>query len=188
MSFSPRTEYPSNHLHYRVLRNGWTQSFTERQQPPTFLIPEGPVNGRCLFLGRHTRRFVKMRTTRAPTCIQQTLTGFVLPLHDARRIRGPNDRHIQMQKRRVYHPRAGETTSGHRRQSGLCGSLRPDSLSPSLHALCLPGEKQSFSNPHNKLRRLRPPWTDSTVRLWDSTIRDRTPPGNSRLYLGCWAV
>jgi len=145
MSFSPRTEYSSNHLHYRVLRNGWTQSFTERQQPPAFLIPEGPVNGRCLFLGRHTRRFVKMRTTRAPTFIQQTLTGFVLPLYDVQRIRGPNDRRIQMQNAKVYHLPAGETTSGHRRQPGFCASLRPALISPSCtHFACLARSKVSL--------------------------------------------
>ena len=157
MSFSPRTEYSSNHLHYRVLRNGWTQSFTERQQPPVFPIPECPVSGRCLFPGRHTRRFVKMRTTRVPTCLQRTLTGFVLPLYDVQRIHRPNDRRIQMQKRRVYHPPAEETTSSPRRQPGLCGTLQPDLISLSLYALCLPGERQSFSHPHNELRRLRPP-------------------------------
>jgi hypothetical protein len=53
MFFSPKPGYFANHLHHQVLRNSWTQSFTERQQPPAFPIPENQVNGLRLFPGRH---------------------------------------------------------------------------------------------------------------------------------------
>jgi hypothetical protein len=64
MSFSLKAEYLFNYQHYWLLRNDWTQSFTDRHQPWALNLTEGPPQRRKGYAGRLRHRLIGTGSTR----------------------------------------------------------------------------------------------------------------------------
>jgi hypothetical protein len=163
-------------MHHRVLRNVWTQSFRDGQQPWALPIPECRMSEQRLFPGWRARASIRTGPCRAGGRTQQPPAGLIVPLYNAQRMPGPGDQRIQARSSAVYHSPIGQTTSGQILARELEAPLRLNSISVLLPALGLPYMQSTISRPCNELRRICLSWPDLCVRLWDSTNRERTPP------------